>query len=801
MPGKYRGNNTAAGTVGSLGKMFGRTFLTILVAVLAALGALGVGLLVYINTYSNEALDIDLHNLKLSYTSFIYTTDANGKVKKSQTLYGGDNNRIWVDYDKIPQTMKDAMIAIEDKRFYEHDGVDWTRTLGAVAALTSDEGGFGGSTITQQLIKNLTGDNEVSINRKVKEIFRAQNLEKQYTKDEILEAYLNVVNFGAGTKGVQAAANLYFNKNINKCDVAECAAIAGITQNPYAYNPLVFPEKNKERQQTVIQAMYDQGKISKEEYDKAMKKSENMKFYGKINGQEVGETAIFNWYTEALIDDVMEDLMELYNCSIEEASNMIYYNGLRIYSAEDVALQKQAEKIFKNSEIFDYDPDLEAGFYMMDYDGRALAIIGSSQPKTGNRWMSNATDALRQVGSTMKPISVYAPAMEYGYIGYSSTLSDDPIPNYFGDGSPGPNNWYRGSRGNMPVYKALEISANRPAANLCNTITPQLSYKFMTESLHVKNLVEADAASIAAMSLGGMSQGLTVQEMTAAFQIFGNGGVYNDPYTYYYVEDHNGNVILDNREKKGEQALSAGVAQVMNKILQMPIYGGEGTGPDAAISGWTVYGKTGTTDSNKDSWFVGGTPYAVAGIWTGYSEPSEIYSYTSLNAAKTLWRQIMTYYLEDKEDKEFDYSAITQANLCRSSGKIAGSGCSSEYGWVGTDRLEDYCTGEHTLYRGGGDDEEEEDESSTASEDEETTSSEDTSSDATSNNSSDTTSNNSSDTTSENSSSTEPPVSSTTSEPPVSSTTPEPPVSSDPVVVEPTPSGGDGTATASEEAA
>lgn len=775
-PGKYRGNNTAAGTVGALGKMFGRTFLTILVAVLTALGALGVGLLVYINSYSNEALDIDLHNLKLSYTSFIYTTDENGKVKKSQTLYGGDNNRIWVDYEKIPQTMKDAMIAIEDKRFYEHEGVDWTRTLGAVAALTTDGGSFGGSTITQQLIKNLTGDNEVSINRKVKEIFRAQNLEKEYSKDEILEAYLNVVNFGAGTKGVQAAANLYFNKDIADCTIAECAAIAGITQNPYAYNPLVFPEKNKERQQTVIQAMYDQEKITKEEYDEAMKQSENMKFYGKINGQDVGETSVFNWYTEALIDDVMQDLMELYDCSVEEASNMIYYNGLRIYSAEDVDLQKQAEKIFENSEIFDYDPDLEAGFYMMDYNGRALAIIGSSQPKTGNRWMSNATDALRQVGSTMKPISVYAPAMEYGYIGYSSTLSDDPIPNYFGDGSPGPNNWYSGSRGNMAVYYALEISANRPAANLCKTITPQLSYKFMTENLHITNLVEADASSIGAMSLGGMTQGLTVQEMTAAFQIFGSSGVYNKPYTYYYVEDNNGNVILDNRNNKGEQAVSAGVAQVMNKILQRPIYGSEGTGTDAAISGWTVYGKTGTTDSNKDSWFVGGTPYAVAGIWTGYSEPSEIYSYTSLNAAKTLWRQIMTYYLENKELKDFDYSAITEASLCRSTGKIASSGCSSEIGWVGVDRLNDYCDGNHVL--GRGDKEDDDDESSDVSDEENTDSEEtDSSDDDYSNNTS--SENTSSETTSSETTSSENTSSGTTS-------SEEPPVSSTPVTVEPT---------------
>lgn len=764
------GKSNGSGTAGAIGKMFGRTFLTILVIVLAALGALGVGVGVYVNSYMNESLDIDLHNLKLSYTSFIYTTDANGKVKKAHTLYGGDNNRVWVDFDKIPQTMKDAMVAIEDKRFYEHEGVDWTRTLGAVTALGSGSGSFGGSTITQQLIKNLTGDNQVSINRKVKEIFRAQNLEKKYTKDEILEAYLNVVNYGAGTKGVEAAANLYFNKSISKCDIAECAAIAGITQNPYQYNPLVFPEENKERQQTVIQAMYDQKKITKEEYEEAMEKSENMKFYGKINGKAVGEAAIFDWYTEAVISDVMEDLKELYNCSTEEASNMIYYNGLKIYSAVDTDLQKQAQKIFDTSSILANDPELEAGFYMMDYSGRALAIIGSTSEKTGNRWMSNATDATRQVGSTMKPISVYTPAMENGFIGYSSTLSDDPIPNYFADGTPGPNNWYSGSRGNMPVYKALEISANRPAANLCKTITPQLSYQFMTEKLHITSLTEEDGMSISSMALGGMTNGLTVKEMTAAFQIFGNDGKYYEPYTYYYVEDNEGNVILDNRNKQGEQAVSAGVAQVMNKVLQGVIYGSEGTWYYDTIDGWTMYGKTGTTDSDKDSWFVGGTPLAVAGIWTGYSEPSTIYG-SSLNAAKDLWLQVMKAYVAGKEVKEFNFDDITQASLCTSTGKIAASGCGSETGWVPKDRLNIYCDGSHMLSRGGSDDDDDDD-SSVNSDDKPSSSSEPSSSREPSSKPA------------ESSSSTAP--SSSKPEPPSSSEAPEP--SSKPVTVEPDPS-------------
>ncbi len=701
-----QGKVPAPSTAAAFGKMLGRTLLTVLVVFLAMLAALVIGLCVYINSYMNETLDIDLHNLSLDYTSFIYTTDADGNVKQAYTLYSGDNNRVWVDFENIPQQMKDAMVAIEDKRFYEHKGVDWTRTLGAVTALGSGNS-YGGSTLTQQLIKNLTGDNEVSINRKVKEIFRALNMEKQYTKEEILEAYLNVVNFGSGTKGVQAAANLYFNKDISECDIAECAAIAGITQNPTAYNPLVYPEANKERQQTVIQAMYDQGMISSEEYDAAMEESENMKFYGIINGGQVGEVAVFDWYTEAVITDVMDDLVEKYGCTTEEASNMIYYNGLKIYSAVDVELQNTVENIFATNSYLEEDPDLEAGFYMMDYNGRVLAIIGSTDEKTGNRWMSNATDARRQVGSTMKAISVYTPAMENGFITYSTAISDEAIANYFDDGSAGPNNWYSGSRGNLAAWKALEISSNRAAANLCKIITPQLSYKFMTENLHFTTLTEADSRSISAMALGGMTDGLTVKEMTAAFQIFGNSGQYYKPCTYYYVEDSEGNVILDNRDNIADQAVSAGTAETMNKMLQGVVSGSEGTGTMAAISGWEVYGKTGTTDDNVDSWFMGGTPYAIAGIWTGYTEGNR--SIANTNTAKALWKAVMEAYLEDKPEASFTFDNITQAYLCTSTGKVASSGCSTEWGWIAKDRLEDYCNGDHTLYRGGSGDYDDED--------------------------------------------------------------------------------------------
>ena len=257
----------AVGTLCSFGRIIRKVLLTLFTVCMITGIIVSFSVVSFIYSMKDESIDYDLHKLKLNYTSFIYVNgegdDPNNPVEY-QALYSGEN-RVWVDFSEIPEYMKDAIICIEDKRFEEHHGVDWIRTGGAILNLFTGNGDmYGGSTLTQQLIKNLTGDNDVSLTRKVKEIFRALNLEKKYTKDEILCAYLNVVNFGSGCNGVQAAANLYFGKDIQDCDLAECAAIAGITQNPYKYTPLLHPEANKERQQTVLTEMYNQGAVTKQ---------------------------------------------------------------------------------------------------------------------------------------------------------------------------------------------------------------------------------------------------------------------------------------------------------------------------------------------------------------------------------------------------------------------------------------------------------------------------------------------------------------------------------------------------------
>ena len=686
-----------------------RLILKGLLTVLAVLAVAGMVVLAavasFVYSLKDSSVDFDLSKLKLNYTTFIYTNGANDDAENpvEYTALSGGEDRVWVDYDQIPKSMRDAIVAIEDKRFWEHQGVDWRRTMSAAANLfgiIKGSSGYGGSTITQQLIKNLTGESEDSITRKVKEIFRALNLEKKYSKEEILTAYLNVVNFGSGCNGVEAAAKNYFNKDIQDCDIAECAAIAGITQNPTAYNPLLHPEANKKRQQTVLGEMYGQGKISEDEYNAALAESENMQFYTDQKAVVVDETSVWNWYTDALFEDVKNGLMTAYNCSEEHAIDLIYHGGLRIYSAMDSSMQSAAETAFTDDSTFPSEyPNLQGGFYAMDYSGRVLAIVGSRGKKSSNRLFNNATDATRQPGSSIKPLAIYAPAVNLGVVNYSSLINDAPQDNWFGEGQPGPNNWdtkTNGFHGMITVEYALEQSFNAAAVTLFKTITPTYGLDFMRQKLNFTTIENGDY-NLAA-GIGGLTQGVTVREMTAGFQIFGNGGKYYQPYTYYYVTDHDGNVIpgMDNRNENFTQAISSSSAAVMYHLLNNVML--NGTGTRANISGWDVYGKTGTTDDNKDSWFIGGTPYAVAGVWTGYTQPEEIGDYQA-SFAKKIWKSILTNYLSGKPAATFALDQnVVSATYCKDTGLLANPGICTHTatGWYDKNNMPLICSGAHT---------------------------------------------------------------------------------------------------------
>ena len=644
-------------------KGLGKFLLTAFTICFVAFFIAGISLSIYIFTLASEPTGIDLKAKSLNQTSFIYIKDKEtGDFKEYQTLYSTEN-RIWVDNQNIPQAMKDAVVAIEDKRFYEHDGVDWARTLSAVVNLATGEDTYGGSTITQQLIKNITDDNEVSINRKLREICKALKLEDEYTKDQILEAYLNVVNFGNNCQGVESAAQLYFDKSIKDCSVAECAAIAGITQNPSLWNPLVYPENNKERREIVIDEMYDQGKITKSEYEQAMKESANMTFVGFQNTQEDDDDNDYvqNWYIDQVFYDLKEDLALYYNISEEAASEKLYTEGLKIYCAMDEEMQSYIEEAAQNIDKT-YDSELQIGSVLMDFDGRVIATVGSSKKKTQALEWDRATHSSLQPGSSIKPVIVYPYAIDNKMLYYSSLVKDEPVDNWKdvnGQLVSGPNNAYGSYNGDMLLPDAIEISSNATAVQTMNLIGgPSVAYEQAVTKMGFKKLSEEDAGNTGALSIGGMNGGVSVREMAAAYNYMGNGGLYYEPYTYYYVTDSEDNIIIDNREAIPKQAYSAETASIMNRLLSynMTYTQLSHTGASyAKISGWDVIGKTGTTDYNKDSWFCGLSPYATLATWCGFDQPDSI-SNTGRTVAPKFFANVMGKYLEGKEQKEYNLS-------------------------------------------------------------------------------------------------------------------------------------------------
>lgn len=715
-------SQSAAATAKTVGGMAWKALKTILCVLFIS----GVLVFLSVAAFLLSFRDIEAPNLSamsLNYSSFVYVDDEAGNATEYMTIHA-DENRVWASLSDIPSYMKTAQVCIEDHRFCEHSGVDWRTTLNAVLKLFSGGSG-GGSTMTQQLIKNITEDKDYSILRKVREIFTALNLEKKYSKQQILEAYLNVVNYGGQNEGVEAAAQAYFGKNIGECTLAECALIAGITQNPSQYDPLIFPDEAKTRAQIVLDRMWElsdgiddgdnqemyispemEGQlvpITEEEYNQATAELAAMTFEGDQSQdtesvEEQQDVNDWNWYIDTMFEDIVADLMDTYGYSYDIAVDMIYNSGLEIHSAMDPQIQTDLENMFVSGENMPADPDIQAGLFVMDpYTGRVIAVVGSRDEREGVRLYNNATDATRQPGSSFKPLSVYSLGIETGEITYGSVLNDIPVPGYFGEGSTqeGPQNVSRQYTGAMNVDEAIEVSQNAPAAWLAQTLTPESCYEWLTQKLHFTTLTEEDSHSLSAMALGGMSYGVTVREMTAAFCVFANGGYYYEPYTYTYVKDHDGNVILDNRDNTGEQVMSTENATVMNKLLHRPVEGYNGTAANIMYDiGVDMFAKTGTTDDAYDLTFMGGTNFCVAGIWNGYEYSAELYD---SNTCKVTWRAVIEYLANnyDWSGKEWVLSDnVSQYAFCRSSGKLAGTNCyDTAYGWYDNNNLPGRCNG------------------------------------------------------------------------------------------------------------
>lgn len=621
-----------------------------------------------------------VENMELNLTSTIYVKGDGDNWVEYQRLHG-DENRIWVNSEQIPQTLKDAFISIEDERFMTHKGVDWKRTIYAFGNLffkyySSNQGG---STITQQLVKNVSDDSDVSATRKIREIIRALYIESHLEKEQILEAYLNTIALGSNICGVQVAANYYFNKDVSQLTLAECASIAAITKHPVKYDPENNPDANKERRNVVLKKMYELKKITKEEFE-AAQNSELVLDFSQQNNYEV---EINNYFVDTLIDDVISDLSIKYQCSTDVASTMFYNGGYKIYSTLEPDIQNNIETVYQNVDKYfkqtakdkeTYGNHVQSAMTIVDYEGHILGLVGGIGEKTQNRGLNRATDSPRQPGSTMKPIGVYALAIENEIVNYSSMVPDEPIKNYYGSGKSGPKEWYGYYKGDITVQYALEKSANTIPVRLLQEVGIDKSYNFLTNSLKCKNLTEIDK-NLASLALGGCQYGLTTTESAAAYAIFGNGGKYFEPTTYYTVERSNGEVVLE-CDKEGTQVISEETATIMNRLLQQVVYGGEGTGGSiAGYNGMKVYAKTGTSSESNDLWMVAGSPYYVGSVWYGFDKPEQI---SNQGAAATVWRSVMKPVHTGLKYKDFNYSEnVYSAKYCTASGKIATGECGS----------------------------------------------------------------------------------------------------------------------------
>lgn len=623
------------------------------------------------NTLSTN-LDISLADYQLSLSSKIYYKDNDG-VYQELTVLQSDETRFWVDYDVMPKHIKQAAVAIEDKRFEDHKGVDWYRTAGAfVNMFLGMKNDFGGSTITQQLIKNLTQEDDATVQRKLQEIFRALDFEKTYTKEEILEWYLNAIYFGEGHYGVGAAANLYFGKDVSDLSLAECAAIIGITNNPSLYSP--YSERvedpvgnNKERQEIILREMYEQNMISHAEYEAAV--AEKLVFRRGEN--ESAPVPIYSYYEEVVIQDVLKDLIEVKGYSSEAARHLLYNGGLKIYCCLDMDIQNQVDEIYTNPENLpvSWQPSktqqLQSACVLLDpYTGEIKALQGGVGEKVRNFGYNHATDAKRSPGSSIKPLTAYAPALELGLITQTTLVNDGPPDEVHLTGT----YWYPFNddydyAGVITIADALRMSRNTVAAQLVDKLSPQTSFDFLTKRLGVTSAVEyrvvgetgqiqSDVA-YAPMALGALTDGITVREMAQAYSAFPNDGVFTYSRVYTHVENANGELLLDNAPET-IVAFKANTARNISSMLTNAV--AYGTGGAAWFGGQQVCGKTGTGHDNTDRYFVGYTGYYVCAVWCGYEIPERMYFYN--NPSCQIFRSIMQPIHEGLEYKGFPYPVI-----------------------------------------------------------------------------------------------------------------------------------------------
>ncbi|MCL1789174.1 MAG: transglycosylase domain-containing protein [Oscillospiraceae bacterium] len=725
--------------------VIGTTFLTLFLIIVITSCVVAVALSVYITQFADSMYDVDLKgDYELSYSSFVLAYDKEADKYTELLQLSADENRIWVDLEDIPQHTQDALVSTEDKRYYEHAGVDWTRTVGATMSevFSIGEARGGGSTITQQLVRDITGDTAVNVGRKLREIFRSMSLEQKYSKHDIIESYLNRVAFGNTVYGVGSAAWHYFGKEVGELTVAESAILVGLLPSPVSWNPYSNPERARVWQLNTLYNMQDQGLISYAQYEAA--RSEQVRFRRPISSQcrcpegeprckgdyfgyideryeeyhglqtEDDDEDLYyqdydmaelvndpftwneyevrhNWYVDAALKELTADLAELKDIQYESAADLIKRGGYRIYLSMDMEMQDKIEELFKDPYLV-RNPNmrypagtpardtLQAAFVIMDTGGNVVACVGGLGDKPGNDVFNRATQAQRNIGSTIKPFGVYAPAIDMDKITYSTMLLDNPglIDNPDNPNSkiPWPQNFEKYSTGEFfPAWYAVQKSTNTISARTVNIVGVNIIFNYLQEKLGISTLTDNHRA-YSPLATGQME--MKLHELAGAYQIFGTGGVYYKPSFYEKVEDREGNPVLY-KDKAGSQAIDPDTAWIVNRMMERVVQDPAGTGQNAkyGMGGVEVVGKTGTANDMSDLLFCGLTPDYVGALRVGYDDNREIDRNHARIIAR-IWGDVMSEVTPTDFPREFiSESSVLVKPYCSKTGLLAGQLCPS----------------------------------------------------------------------------------------------------------------------------
>ena len=689
-------------------RMIGRLFGNILLSFLALFGVLTLCLALVIGYYVTQNVKKDLDEQLFAPQDYVGPSqlyyydfkDRVARVGERLPLEGGtlDGGKLCipVHYEELPKHLIDAFVAIEDKRFWAHHGVDYLRTgEAAINYLTQKEARFGASTITQQLVKNLTGDADISIRRKVQEMCYANALENCRSKQEILESYMNMINLARGCYGVGAAAQCYFDKSVSELTLAECATIAAITNNPSYYDPVRFPEHTKARRDLILSRMVEQGYLTQSEAEAAM-----VEPLVVVQRSREHFNDVHSWYVDLVISDVVNDLCERLGYTKEYANRLLWSGGLQIDVALSPKMQLTVEKYYSKEDNFPVHVNGErAQSAMIVIDpqtGDILAVAGGVGEKSGNRICSYASDAKRPPASAIKPLSVYAPALQAGKITWASVFDDVPISfgNYNLNRANGPivkpiawpKNANRIYRGLTDIRYAVAHSINTVSVRVLREIGSERSFDFLKNTLHMDELIDYEQLSDgrwisdrgeAALAMGQMNYGVSLRTLTAAYSMAANGGSYVEPHSYYRVIAPDGTVLLSN-SICATPAISEQNACILTKLLQSVV--SDGTAKGAVLPGVEVAGKTGTSSADFDKWFIGYTPHLLAGVWYGFPYPTSL-SDIKGNPAVDIWQENMRQLhaiAEQQEGQARKFSmapGVIRASYCRDSGGLPSEAC------------------------------------------------------------------------------------------------------------------------------